>query len=71
MKGQIMTLGDKRLLRKSAIIETINDELKNIAQIEYSRHRSVTGFTVNLMASLAEYSFFPKKPIIAFERIAP
>jgi len=57
MKGQIMTLGDKILLRKRAIIETINDELKNIAQIEHSRHRSVTGFTVNLMAGLAAYSY--------------
>ena len=64
MKGQIITLGDKILLRKRAIIETINDELKNIAQIEHSRHRYVTGFTVNLMAGLAAYSFFPKKPMI-------
>ena len=54
MKGQIMTLGDKILLRKRAIIGTINDELKNIAQIEHSRHRSVTGFTDNLMAGLAD-----------------
>ena len=69
MKGQIMTLSDKILLRKRAIIETINDELKNIAQIEHSRHRSVTGFTVNLMAGLAAYSFFPKKPMIAVERV--
>lgn len=68
MKGQIMTLSDK-ILRKRAIIETINDELKNIAQIEHSRHRSVTGFTVNLMAGLAAYSFFPKKPMIAVERV--
>lgn len=70
MKGQIMTLGDKILLRKRAI-DTINDELKNIVQIEHSRHRSVTGFTVNLMAGLAAYSFFPKKPMIAVERIEP
>ena len=69
MKGQIMTLSDKILLRKRAIIETINDELKNIAQIEHSRHRSVTGFTVNLRAGLAAYSFFPKKPMIAVERV--
>ena len=71
MKGQIMTLSDKILLRKRAIIETINDELKNIAQIEHSRHRSVTGFTVNLMAGLAAYSFFSKKPMIAVERVDP
>lgn len=44
MKGQLMTVSDKILLRKRALIETINGELKNIAQIEHSRHRSVVGF---------------------------
>lgn len=71
MKGQLMTVSDKILLRKRALIETINDELKNIAQIEHSRHRSVVGFTVNLMAGLAAYSFFPKKPMIDVERVPP
>ena len=71
MKGQLMTVSDKILLRKRALIETINDELKNIAQIEHSRHRSVVGFTVNLMAGLAAYSFFPKKPMINVERVPP
>lgn len=71
MKGQIMTIGDCILLRKRAHIETINDELKNMAQIEHSRHRSVVGFTVNLMAGLAAYSFFPKKPMIDVECVSP
>lgn len=71
LEGQVMTVADKILLRKRALIETINDELKNIAQIEHSRHRSVSGFTVNLMAGLAAYSFFPKKPMIDLERISP
>lgn len=71
MKGQLMTVSDKILLRKRALIETINGELKNIAQIEHSRHRSVVGFTVNLMAGLAAYSFFPKKPMIDVERVPP
>ena len=71
MKGQLMTVSDKILLRKRALIETINYELKNIAQIEHSRHRSVVGFTVNLMAGLAAYSFFPKKPMIDVERVPP
>ena len=44
MKSQLMTVSDKILLRKRALIETINGELKNIAQIEHSRHRSVVGF---------------------------
>jgi hypothetical protein len=43
------------LLRKRALIETINDQLKNISQIEHTRHRSVTGFMVNLIAGLVAY----------------
>ena len=49
MKNKLMPILDKILLRKRAIIETINDQLKNISQIEHTRHRSVTGFMVNLL----------------------
>jgi hypothetical protein len=62
MKNRLMRLWDKLLLRKRALIETINDQLKNISQIEHTRHRSVTGFMVNLIAGLVAYSFQPKKP---------
>lgn len=62
MKGHIMEIKDKILLRKRAIIETINDELKNLCQIEHTRHRSVNNFIINIMGALAAYSFFPKKP---------
>lgn len=40
MKGALMSVSDRLLLRKRAIIETVNDELKNIAQVEHSRHRN-------------------------------
>ena len=65
MKGSIMRISDRLLLGKRAIIETINDELKNIAQVEHSRHRSFDNFIVNTLGSLAAYCFFPKKPTIA------
>ena len=39
MKGTLMSLSDKLLLRKRTIIETVNDELRNISQVEHSRHR--------------------------------
>lgn len=68
MKGALMSVADKILVRKRAIIETVNDELKNMAQIEHSRHRSVANFTVNLIAALSAYCFFPKKPMIALDR---
>lgn len=69
MKGAMMSVSDKLLLRKRAIIETINDELKNIAQIEHSRHRSFDNFIVNLLGGLAAYCFFPKKPTIRVQSV--
>lgn len=64
MKNKFMPLVDKLLLRKRFIIETINDQLKNISQIEHSRHRSVANFMVNLLAGLSAYIMQPKKPSI-------
>ncbi|MGL5409202.1 MAG: transposase, partial [Shewanella sp.] len=42
-------------LSRRFIIETINDQLKNISQIEHSRHRSVSGFMLNMIAGLIAY----------------
>ena len=67
MKNSLMSMADKILLRKRALIESTNDELKNIAQIEHSRHRSFSNFIVNTIAALAAYCFFPKKPSIHVE----
>ncbi len=47
MKNSLMRLTDKLLSRKRFIIETIIDQLKNISQIEHSRHRSPVNFGVN------------------------
>jgi hypothetical protein len=62
MKNRLLPLFDKLLLRKRSICETINDQLKNISQIEHSRHRSVFNFFVNLIAGLVAYTFREKKP---------
>ena len=64
MKPRLLTLIDKRLLRKRSVIETINDQLKNISQIDHSRHRSPINFAVNLLAGLIAYCKQPKKPSI-------
>ena len=58
MKGALMSVSDRLLLRKRAIIETVNDELKNIAQVEHSRHRCFDNFIVNLLGAIAAYSLF-------------
>ena len=62
MKNRLTALSDKLLLRKRSIIETINDQLKNISQIEHTRHRSVANFLVNLFCGLIAYCHQSKKP---------
>ncbi len=66
MKQKLLSLKDKILLRKRALIETVNDQLKNISQIEHSRHRSASNFPINLLAGLAAYSHQEKKPSLNF-----
>lgn len=71
MKNQLMSLYDKIMLRKRSIIETINDQLKNICMIEHSRHRSFHNFINNLLSGIIAYSFLPKKPSVKFYDFYP
>ena len=71
MKNVMMEMKDKILLRKRSVIETINDELKNICSIEHSRHRSFGNFITNLLSAMIAYCFFPKKPAIKYEVLNP
>lgn len=67
MKNHLMRLTDKLLARKRSIIETIIDQLKNISQIEHSRHRSPVNFMVNILCGLIAYCHQPKKPSLRLE----
>jgi hypothetical protein len=69
MKNSLMLVQDKILLRKRALIETVNDELKNQCQIEHTRHRSFENFISNLISGLIAYSFIDKKPSLNLDII--
>jgi hypothetical protein len=69
MQNRLMPIADKLMLRKRSIIETINDQLKNISQIEHSRHRSVNNFVVNILSGLIAYCHQPKKPSLNLEQL--
>ena len=56
---KILKLCDHLLLRKRAIIESVNDFLKNICQIEYSIHKRGCNFITNLVSGLVAYFFLP------------
>jgi hypothetical protein len=62
MKNVPTPLMDKILLRKRAIVETIIDRLKNVSQIEHSRHRSLVNFLVHLLCGVIAYCRQSKKP---------
>jgi transposase len=71
MKNQLMTWTDRILLRRRAIIETIIAQLKNISQIEHSRHRSITNFFVNVLCGLIAYCRRPSKPSLGLDTLLP
>ncbi len=62
MKNKFVPLFDRLTPRKRAIIESVNDQLKNISQVEHTRHRSVWNFCGNIVAGLIAYTFQEKKP---------
>ena len=62
MKNSFMNLHDKILLGEKALIETVNDELKNVCNIEHTGHRSIDNFASNLIAGLIACNLLPKKP---------
>jgi hypothetical protein len=67
MKNCWMELKDKIMLRKKTVIETINEELKNMCQVEQSRHRSFVNVTANILSRLIGIKLLPKKPSIKYE----
>lgn len=66
MKNTLMPILDKLLLRKRTLIESVNDQLKNISQLEHTRHRSPVNAMVNWISALVAYSYQEKKPSINF-----
>ena len=71
MKNQLMHLSDRILLRHRAIVESIIDQLKNISQIEHSRHRSIANFFVNVLCGLIAYCHKPTKPSLGLDDLLP
>lgn len=66
MKNKLMTIYDKLMLRKRALIESVHNLLKSGCQIEHHRHRSQWNFLSNLFSGLAAYCLNPNKPRLYF-----
>jgi hypothetical protein len=68
MNNKLINLAERILLKKRGVIESVNDQLKNIFQIEHTRHRSICNFLTNLMSGLLAYTFQKKKPSLNLEK---
>ena len=68
MKNKLIESWEKIMMKKRSLIETVNDQLKNISQISHSRHRSILNFMVNVIAGLIAYTFQSKKPSLKLEK---
>ena len=75
MKNKLVELWEKLMLRKRALIETVNDQLwlrhagyQNISQVVHSRHRSIYNFMVNIIAGLIAYTWQDKKPSLKLDK---
>ena len=69
MKRVSLAPFEKAVLRRRSLIETVFDELKNLCQIEHTRHRSDFNFAVNLMAGIIAYCLSEDKPTLSLIRV--
>lgn len=68
MKNQIMSLSDKINLKKRALIESINDILMTVFDIEYTRHRSPINAITHTFGALIAYCFYDEKPTVFIQK---
>src|SRR3954464_13914535 len=68
MRNYLMPLGDKLMLRKRFVIETVFDILKCEMGLEHSRHRSVINAMAHVLSCLVAYAFRPGNPSISLTR---
>lgn len=67
MKNSQMSVSDKIMLRKRALVESVYNEQMNIAKIDHSRLRSFANFTTNALSAITAYCLLPKKPSVSLK----
>lgn len=64
MKNHLMLMDDKLRLKKRALIESVNDILMSVQDVDHTRHRSALNALVHTMAGLVAYHFYDTKPSV-------
>jgi hypothetical protein len=64
MKNTLLKIDQKIKLRKRAVIESVNDLLTSVFDIEHSRHRNQFNALAHLFSGLIAYCFYENKPSV-------
>lgn len=64
MKNILMPLDEKINLKKRAVIESVNDILMSVFDIEHTRHRSPINAIIHTLGALVAYGFYEQKPTV-------
>jgi hypothetical protein len=64
MKNKLMDYYDKIMLQRRGIIESVNDILMTVFDIDHTRHRSPVNAVTHMLGAVAAYSFYDDKPSV-------
>jgi len=64
MKNRLIQIQERYLLAKRAVIESVNDILASVFNLEHTRHRKIENAFVHILAGICAYHFYPDKPSI-------
>jgi hypothetical protein len=64
MKNQLLEFDDKLQLKKRALIESVNDILMSVQDVDHTRHRSPLNALVHTLSGLIAYHFYETKPCV-------
>jgi hypothetical protein len=68
MKNKLIPLSQYMKLRKRAVIESVNDILMTVFDIDHTRHRSPINALAHMFSALIAYCFYPTKPCVYVEQ---
>ena len=69
MKSEPLSDFDAIMLKKRMVIESVIGQLKNLCQLQHTRHRSLLKFQVNAVAAWIAYTHQVKKPSVNFRTL--
>lgn len=68
MKNKLMDMSERMWLCKRAIIESVNDILMTVCDIEHTRHRSPVNAVCHMFGAIIAYNFLDHKPMVCLTK---